>query len=262
MSTSAGIVASPEAYTKALLHCYKYPTQPVMGMLIGKRLNDDSGAAAAGGNGSGAGGGTNSAHSGTGSISSSSSSSCFVSDAVPLFHTLPMSAPNPMLEVAYAHVQYAAKTSGQSLLGVYIANERLMDNAVSPVTKKVLDALQSRMPSQTKLLVWFINNECLTSPPMSLAITSLTADRCNPDKTIPLPSQVPADESMSFGHWNSDTLAPEATVTEEGVMEAVSNALDAFAHYRIADLDDHVEDPSVNYLEQPLAALMTQKHTP
>ncbi|KPI88673.1 hypothetical protein ABL78_2211 [Leptomonas seymouri] len=244
--SSATVVASPEAYTKALLHCYRYPTQPVMGMLVGKRLSEDSTAAgSAGQSGAASGGG--------------SSSNCFVSDAVPLFHTLPMTAPSPMLEVAYSHVQYAACTTGQSLLGVYIANERLLDNKVSPITKKMLDALQSRMPSQTKLLVWFINNECLTSPPMGLAIVSLTADRCNPEKGIPLPSQVPAEESMTFGRWNSDTLAPGAPVTEEGVMETVSNALDAFAHYRIADLDDHVEDPSINYLEQPLSALMTRK---
>jgi ER membrane protein complex subunit 8/9 len=258
MSSSATVVASPEAYTKALLHCYKYPTQPVMGMLVGKRLSEDSGVAAAGGagqssNNSGNGGGAGS------SSNSGSSGSCFVSDAVPLFHTLPMTAPNPMLEVAFAHVQYAARTTGQSLLGVYIANERLMDNKVSPITKRMLDALQSRMPSQTKLLVWFISNECLTSPPVGLAITSLTADRCSPEKAIPLPSQASIEESMTFGRWNSDTLAPGATVTEEGVMETVSNALDAFAHYRIADLDDHVEDPSINYLEQPLSALMMRK---
>ncbi|KPA74368.1 putative mitochondrial hypothetical protein [Leptomonas pyrrhocoris] len=252
MSSSATVVASPEAYTKALLHCYKYPTQPVMGMLVGKRLSEDAGATGSGGQ-SGTTGGNN------GAGGSSGSSSSFVSDAVPLFHTLPMTAPNPMLEVAYAHVQYAACTTGQSLIGVYIANERLMDNKVAPITKKMLDALQARMPSQTKLLVWFINNECLTSPPVGLAITSLTADRCNPEKAIPLPSQASAEESITFGRWNSDTLAPGATVTEEGVMETVSNALDAFAHYRIADLDDHVEDPSINYLEQPLSALMTRK---
>lgn len=258
MTSFATVVASPEAYTKALLHCYKYPTQPVMGMLVGKRLNDDTAAAAAAGatgqsgyNGAAAGSSSNGG--------GGSSASCFVSDAVPLFHTLPMSAPSPMLEVAYAHVQFAARTTGQSLLGVYIANERLMDNKVSPITKKMLDALQARLPSQTKLLVWFISNECLTSPPLGLAITSLTADRCSPEKAIALPAQVPPEESMMFGRWNSDTLAPGAVVTEEGVLETVSNALDAFAHYRIADLDDHVEDPSINYLEQPLSALMTRK---
>lgn len=252
-SSSTTVVAAPEAYTKALLHCYKYPTQPVMGMLLGKRLSDE--AAAQGGTGSA----SAAAAAAAAAAASSSSSSCYVCDAVPLFHTLPMTAPHPMLEVAWAHVQYAAKTTGQSLLGVYMANERLMDSHVSPIAKKVLDSLQSRMPSQTKLLVWFVSNECLTSPPTGLAITTTTADRCSCERTVPLPSQAAADEVMTFGRWNSDTLAPEATVTEESVMECVSNALDAFAHYRIADLEDHLEDPALNYLEQPLSALMTRK---
>ncbi|KAK7194482.1 Uncharacterized protein family (UPF0172) [Novymonas esmeraldas] len=243
-SSFAGVVAAPEAYTKALLHCYKYPTQPVMGMLVGKRLSDDANAAAAAAAAAAAG---------------PASSSCFVSDAVPLFHTLPMTAPHPMLEVAYAHVQYAAKTTGQSLLGVYIANERLTDDYISPVTKKVLELLQARMPSNTKLLVWFVSNECLASPPTGLAITTVSADRCSCDKPIALPSQAPADALMSFGRWNSDTLTPEATVSEEAVLEMMSNALDAFAHYRIADLEDHLEDPSITYLEQPLTALMIRK---
>ncbi|AYU76198.1 Uncharacterised protein family (UPF0172) [Leishmania donovani] len=250
---STSVVASPEAYTKALLHCYKYPAQPVMGMLVGKRLSDDAGAAAQ------SSGSPSSPHTSCGAASGTSSSTCYVSDAVPLFHTLPMTAPHPMLEVAYAHVQYAAKTTGQSLLGVYIANERLTDNGVSPLTKKMLDALQARLPTSTRLLVWFVSNECLTSPPTGLAITSLTADRCSCNKTISLPSQASADERMTFGRWNSDTLAPEATVSAESVMESVSNALDAFAHYRIADLEDHLEDPSITYLEQPLMALMTRK---
>ncbi|KAG5486167.1 hypothetical protein LSCM1_07285 [Leishmania martiniquensis] len=252
-SLSASVVASPEAYTKALLHCYKYPAQPVMGMLVGKRLSDDAGVAAQ------SSGSPNNALNSFGATGSTSSSTCYVSDAVPLFHTLPMTAPHPMLEVAYAHVHYAAKTTGQSLLGVYIANERLTDNRVSPLTKRTLEALQARMPSNTKLLIWFVSNECLTSPPMGLAITSLTADRCSCDKAISLPSQASADELMTFGRWNSDTLSPEATVSEEGVMECVSNALDAFAHYRIADLEDHLEDPSITYLEQPLETLMTRK---
>ncbi|KAG5486820.1 hypothetical protein LSCM4_06285 [Leishmania orientalis] len=252
-SLSASVVASPEAYTKALLHCYKYPAQPVMGMLVGKRLSDDAGAAAQ------SSGTPNSTLTSFGGTGGTCSSTCYVSDAVPLFHTLPMTAPHPMLEVAYGHVHHAAKTTGQSLVGVYIANERLTDNRVSPLTKRMLEALQARMPSNTKLLVWFVSNECLTSPPMGLAITSLTVDRCACDKAISLPSQASADELMTFGRWNSDTLSPEATVSEEGVMESVSNALDAFAHYRIADLEDHLEDPSITYLEQPLTTLMTRK---
>ncbi|KAG5510891.1 hypothetical protein JKF63_06392 [Porcisia hertigi] len=252
-SSSTSVVASPEAYTKALLHCYKYPAQPVMGMLVGKRLSEDAGALAQGN------ANLSNAHNSPGAASSTSSSVCYVSDAVPLFHTLPMTAPHPMLEVAYAHVQYAAKTTGQSLLGVYIANERLQDNSISPVTKKMLDALQARMPSNMKLLVWFVSNVCLTSPPTGLAITSLTADRCLCDITISPPSKASADELMTFGRWNSDTLAPEVTVSEENVMESVSNALDAFAHYRLADLEDHLEDPSITYLEQPLTVLMTRK---
>lgn len=220
-------MASTEAYTKALLHCFKYPTQQVMGMLVGKRL------------GAGA------------------DHKCYVTDVIPLFHTIPMTAPHPMLEVAYAHCQAAAKTRGLSLLGVYIANERNTDHSVPETARPLLLTLQARQPSGAQLVIWMVDNEAMTSPPTSLAITSVLYEgestMANP---VPQASKLPESERLSFARWNSDTLSPEATVPAEFAMESVTNALEAFAQFRLIDFEDHLENPQRNYLEQALADLM------
>ncbi|EPY34667.1 hypothetical protein STCU_01435 [Strigomonas culicis] len=223
------VVTSTEAYTKALLHCYKYPTQPVLGMLIGKRIG--------GGNG------------------------CYVADAVPLFHALPMTAPHPMLEVAYSHVQSLSKTRGLNLLGVYLANERISDHAVSALNAALLDAVAHRLPGGSKLLVWFVDNETLTSPPTGCSITSYFHKSLPAGGDVPRPDAVPADQQLAFGQWNSDTVSPEVTQSVEAAVMSVGEALEAFAPYRLVDLEDHLENPQVNYLEQPLEDLVKRAGT-
>uniref|UniRef100_A0A0A9YWR6 Neighbor of COX4 n=1 Tax=Lygus hesperus TaxID=30085 RepID=A0A0A9YWR6_LYGHE len=80
--------------------------------------------------------------------------SCYITDAIPLFHTLPMTYPHPMVDVALAHVNSIAKTNGLSLLGLYIANERCNDHTLSPLLLPLLAMLQSYLSSQdVKLLV-------------------------------------------------------------------------------------------------------------
>lgn len=222
--SSNNVVTSTEAYTKALLHCYKYPTQPVLGMLIGKRIGGGDG--------------------------------CYVADAIPLFHALPMTAPHPMLEVAYSHVQSLSKTRGLMLLGVYLANERIDDRTVSTLNAALLDAVANRMPGSNKLLVWFVDNESLTSPPTGSSITSYYHKTIPAGTDVPRPAAVPVDQQLAFGQWNSDTVSPEVTQSAEAAIMSVGEALEAFAPYRLVDFEDHLENPQLNYLEQPLEELM------
>lgn len=245
------VIATSDAYAKALLHCHKYPTQAVLGVLVGKRVNG---------------------------------SDCYVTDAYPLFHSIPMGAPHPVLEVAYAHCQAAAKAGGLSLLGVYLANERLDDHAISKeLTRPVLEFFASRLGltrgggSKDRLLVWFADNESMSCPPSGLSFTSFyyepglfegSAMSGNGASSggggVPRPSACDGGAkapltSLSFGQWNSDTLAVEATVSTESVIDAATNALEAFAQYRLVDLEDHLENPALNYLEQPLKSLAVRK---
>lgn len=246
------VVASSDAYVKAVLHCYKYPTQAVLGILVGKSINGTS--------------------------------DCYVTDAYPLFHSMAMSAPHPMLEVAYAHCQSAARTAGLTLLGVYLANERLDDRSIAKeVTRPLLEFLMAKLGlTRNGLLVWFIANDTMTSPPNALSTTSFyyepglyeraaatassAASSSSSAAAVPPPSACIKENhpkspltSLAFGHWNSDTLAPEATVAVEAVIEATTNALDNFAQYRLVDFEDHLENPEVNYLDQPLQSLITKQ---
>ncbi|CCW64537.1 unnamed protein product [Phytomonas sp. EM1] len=224
------VVASTEAYTKALLHCYKYPSHAVLGFLVGKRT--------------GAG-----------------NASRYVSDVYPLFHTILMGSPHPMLEVAYAHCQSSAKTNGLSLLGVYLANERRTDRMLSPCqTQPLLGYFAARLGGS--LLVWFVDNDSLTGPPTARSITAFeyaAGTGATVPSPVPRPSEMPAAAWLSFGEWNSDTLSADKPVAEEAALESVNNALEAFAQFKLADFEDHLEDPRLDYIVQPLASLMNRQ---
>lgn len=228
-SSDSAVVTSSKAYVKALLHCYKHPTQAVSGFLVGKAADEESG-------------------------------SCFVSDAYPLFHALPMGAPHPMLEVAYTHVQAAAKLNGMVLLGVYLANERLDDTSISPLTKTYLDWLQGRLPSGCRLLVWMVQNERLTTPPApgEVALESFYYNS-NDALTRHTSGRTQGGSRLHFGRWNADRVSAEADGTADSAVDDLHNALDAFAQYKLVDLEDHLEDPRLNYLVQPLEELSNRK---
>lgn len=219
-SSAAFVVCSVEAYAKALLHCQKYPTQAVSGFLIGKRLNE-----------------------------SGTSDSVFVADAVPLFHTIMMTHPHPMLAVAHAQVSSYARTKGLVLLGYYVANERVGDDSVSPLTINVLRMLQEKFSTgHHHPLLWTI---VCTNPAKGVDLRlSYFKDNGGggggvENKTAPV--------LLTFGRWNSDTLSCETTVTNVEAGEVFGNAMDAFKQYQMVDFEDHLEDVQLNYLEQAIS---------
>ena len=104
------------AYGKAVLHCLKYGTQPVMGYLIGRKVD--------GGN-------------------------LFVTDAVPITHTHAASAPHPVVQISYLQVSAVCASEGLSIVGCYVANERLDDAEVSDLTRRLVAHLAAEVSSSS-----------------------------------------------------------------------------------------------------------------
>ncbi|RNF03531.1 hypothetical protein TraAM80_05711 [Trypanosoma rangeli] len=207
--SAPSVVSSVEAYAKALLHCQKYPTQAVSGFLVGKRLTE-----------------------------SGTSNSVFVADAVPLFHTIMMTHPHPMLSVAYAQVSSYARTRGLVLLGYYVANERAGDSSISPLTEKVLCMLQDKTSTGHNPLLWTIVSANRIEG-AGVRLSYYTGE--NTYLTAP---------ELTFGRWNSDTLSCEATASRTEAVEVFENAVDALKQFQIVDFEDHLERVQLDYLEQ------------
>lgn len=205
-----GVVSSVEAYKKVLFHCFKHPTQAVSGFLIGRRVPEKG------------------------------EDACFIVDAIPLFHTLQMTSPHPMLEVAYMQVSAYARTKGLILLGHYAANERLDEPTTSHTTQRVLDMLVERLPTSGAVLVaWQVDNRLVTPHGKEIAVK----------QSVYMTGGDAKQEPVSFGTWNSHTLSTEKTVSVAEVLETVGNEVDAFAHCQLVDFDEHLEDVRLNYLE-------------
>ncbi|KEG08046.1 hypothetical protein DQ04_08141010 [Trypanosoma grayi] len=208
-SPPPSVVTSVEAYAKALLHAQKYATQAVAGFLIGKRITE-SGAA----------------------------DSVFIADAVPLFHTIMMTHPHPMLDVAYAQVSSYARTKGMVMLGYYVANEHANNSSVSPLTTNILRMLQDKVSTGHHPLLWTI----VAANSTERADVSVAYYQGN-DVYAPAPA-------LTFGRWNSDTLSCEPTESNAAALEVFRNAMDALKQFQLVDFEDHLEAVQLNYLEQ------------
>ncbi|ORC86514.1 uncharacterized protein TM35_000271040 [Trypanosoma theileri] len=262
MSSSSfpSVVTSVEAYVKTLLHCQKYPTQTVSGFLIGKRITDSSNNTSTTNNNSNSVSNNNnnninnnnnnnnnnsSNNISTNNINSSSNDaaapatdSVFVVDAVPLFHTIAMTNPHPMFDVAYAQVSSYARTKGLVLLGYYIANELPGDSRLSPLTEKILRTLQEKVSVGHYPLLWTIVGSHPTAG-VDVRVSYYAKGS----------EHAPAS-MLTFGRWNSDTLSCEATESSTAALEVFGNAMDAFKQFQLIDFEDHLENVQLNYLEQ------------
>ncbi|CBH13168.1 hypothetical protein, conserved [Trypanosoma brucei gambiense DAL972] len=265
-ASSPPVISSVQAYVKALLHCHKYPTQAVSGFLIGKRISatSNTNASSPASNSSAAATPTTvlganaipnftanaiSATNADGNnVNSSGSSSdeaecIFVADAVPLFHTIIMTDPHPMMTVAYAQVSSYARTKGLVLLGYYIANERTGDTAVCSLTENVLRMLHSRKSGVHEPLLWRI-----VSTPSGDSVDVRGAYYNSGSSSF---TDAP---SLTFGRWNSDTLSCETTEPKAAAVEAFENSMDALKQFQLVDFEDHLESVQLNYLDQTVSA--------
>jgi len=159
-----------------------------------------------------------------------------VEDAVPLFHgSLGLA---PMVEVALAQVaHHARKKKGMLVVGCYHANERADDTAVGLQAKRLADAVQRNATRACLLLLdnaRFHQAEAGTSEPLFHCHTK----EGNKWKRA----------STEGSHPVEAKLVPS---TSPGVL---AEYLKERRHLRIVDFDDHLDDPSKDWLNPEITA--------
>ena len=207
MSTTA-----PVAYAKAVLHTKKHATQPVMGFLLGRRLQ---------------GGGD----------------AVFVADAVPVMHSGFSVMPSSVIDAAHDQCSASGKTQGLTVVGLYAANERLNDNSVSDHTKALVKFLVSKLPSGGCMVLWNFNNTLLRLKESEIPAATVTVIDSNGN-------QGNADE-MKFGAWNTGSCGADA-VASSAALQRVTSLADSFAHASLVDFEEHLEDPHLDYFNPKL----------
>ncbi|KWU43628.1 UPF0172-domain-containing protein [Rhodotorula sp. JG-1b] len=188
---------SPLAYLKVVLHAAKYPANTVIGLLVG--------------------------------TVDAASSTCTVSDAIPLVHA--WTDLSPMTEVALQLAQIYADQQQLVFLGLYVANERLNDQAIPHGAQKVADALRKQRPQAFVLVV---DNEKLASPE---------------------PALIPYTCSKT-GTWTATTLASaKISPSDSSIPQKAFSAARKGRYAELGDFDDHLSDSSVDWLRNPRVAL-------
>lgn len=129
---------SDVAFTKLLLHAWKYPQNPVNGYLIGKvnttKAADSDGSSLTVGEGA--------------------NSSITVSDAIPLFHSHTLAT---SLEVATELIDCGEN----EIVGYYYANERVDEASIPIVAERIANQLIKDVPGAALVQ---INNQRLQDP--------------------------------------------------------------------------------------------------
>jgi Uncharacterised protein family (UPF0172) len=116
------VTLSTEAYVTATLHAAAYPSCAVNGLLLGTQSGHDTAA-----------------------------SSTVVTSAVPLFHSNLGLA--PLYDVAFALVEAHAQATGVAVVGYYHANAAASETDLTPVARRVADAVAAAHPGSVVLLV-------------------------------------------------------------------------------------------------------------
>ena len=202
--------ATPIAYAKAVLHTKKHATQPVMGFLLGRRLQ---------------GGGD----------------AVFVADAVPVMHSGFTVMPSPVIDAAHDLCSASSKTQGLTVVGLYAANERADDNAVSDHTKSLVKFLVSKLPSGGCMVLWNLNNALLKDGDVPAASVSVVDSNGNSS----------SGGDMKFGAWNTGSCGADSVSTPEA-LQVVASLTDAFAHASLVDFEEHLEDPQLDFFNPKL----------
>ena len=207
MSTTA-----PIAYAKAVLHTKKHATQPVMGFLLGRRLQ---------------GGGD----------------AVFVADAVPVMHSGFTVMPSPVIDAAHDQCSASGKTQGLTVVGLYAANERADDNSVSDHTKALIKFLVSKLPAGGNMVLWNFNNSLLKMKESEVAAATVSVIDANGNQGN--------GEEMKFGVWNTGSCGADVVASSTALLRVTSLA-DTFAHASLVDFEEHLEDPQLDYFNTKL----------
>lgn len=217
-------VTSADAYGKALLHCFKHPTQAVGGLLVGKAVSSVG-------------------------TESNARPLVYVADAVPLCHSLPLGAPNPVLDVATMQVAAMRKTQGLSVVGFYVANERADHNTVADWTRRVVRSMAEKHgvgngtnSGGLPFVLWQVDNEKITPKCDAVAVNCFLIE----DPARLGASEPTVTTPVAFAKWNTETCNTKAVPTES-VLRALRRLVDAFAYSKLCDFEDHMETPLLDY---------------
>ena len=217
---------APKAYCKAIMHAVKHATQPVAGILLGKRVS-------------------------SGASDDSDCPCCFVADAVPILHSQAL-APSPILDVAVLQVSSVCHTKGMSVVGIYVANEREDDSSITDLTKLAVKGILERVKPSAGLpfLLLQLQNHLVRKDAQSVAAKCYLCD-CGTTN----PSRIVREErtvELSFARWNADVCNTEAVATAE-VLAQLRTALEAFMHAKLRDFEEHLEDVNVDYYNEAIS---------
>uniref|UniRef100_A0A0N5A560 MPN domain-containing protein n=1 Tax=Parastrongyloides trichosuri TaxID=131310 RepID=A0A0N5A560_PARTI len=105
------LTLSTVAYTKAILHCVKYPHCPIKGLLI----SDGTG---------------------NGSV---------ITDVIPITHDIPTFS--GIFESALLFIEKYCSTNGLYIAGLYFANQLLNDQKLDACVIKIVEKLQAKNPN-------------------------------------------------------------------------------------------------------------------
>jgi len=112
---------STRAYCKIMMHCAKYPSSSINGVLLARKNELKSG------------------------------KPLKICDSIPLFHM--GIGLTPMLEVALSQIEKEVESSGLMLAGFYHAHDNIKDNHVDVFTGKIADKMVDNQPGSILLTV-------------------------------------------------------------------------------------------------------------
>ncbi|KAK4332360.1 Uncharacterized protein family UPF0172 [Rhodotorula toruloides] len=186
----AGYSIAPLAYLKLVLHAAKFPSSTCVGLLIG----------------------------------SVAESSCTITDAIPLLHH--WTDLSPMAEAGLGLAELYAKQQQLVFLGLYVANERLGDQAVPNGVQKMAEAIRRDRP---EAIVLVVDNEKLAS---------------NEPALIPyLPPKSPS------AAWQPTTLSSaRISLADPSAPTKALEQVRQGRHKLLGDFDEHLEDVRVDWL--------------
>lgn len=217
------MTASPAAYVAVVLHALKHPSQPVFGVLIGKKTADGN---------------------------------FHVLSAIPLFHTELASFPHPMSSVALKQIAAVCRATGRCIVGAYFANERLNDVSIHDHTHALLNAVSTGEYAETvaagsaSQVVWQLDNSRIHPSTGAVAVRVIGTERRGSD--IRLQTQ---KGSIVFAKWNPDELKASIAVPEARVLEVVAQLVESRKFSTVVDFEDHLDDVNDDYFNSWIESL-------
>lgn len=203
------------------MHSVKHPTQPVCGILLGRRSE------------------------------SAPDSPSYVAAAVPLMHNEVASAPHPVTSVAMKQIAAVGRSTGRRIVGLYVANERLDDMALHEHTVALISHLSDATESKS-LTIWLLNNRTVKPqedtdvPAVKLYAAERTQSAPGSAGSSVRVHHVPG-VVLRFAKWNPDALAASDEVSTQSVMRKLIELLEGRRHMAVVDFEEHLEDCANDY---------------